>query len=274
MDLRIAGKTEYIFEHRIGLPPEHKHTVDIFNKVLSRITPEEHNRIYNKWIKMNTEVIDYSPVWKVLICAVIVITGIIYWNRKLAADKKKFQQLYSDLNALKNELELKNRELNKLAITDQLTGLYNRLELDAVLQNETARYSRSHNPFGLILMDIDNFKLINDTYGHLTGDIVLVSIARLMFESIRNTDIIGRWGGEEFLIICPETDKDGIIELAEKLRKNISSHHFQEVTKCSASFGATIYREKDDIKQLIKRTDEALYEAKKGGRNKAVFKQL
>ena len=272
MDLSIAGKTEYIFEHRIGLHPEHKQTVEIFNKVLSGITPEEHNSIYNRWIKMNTEVIDYSLVWKVLISAFIIISGIVYWNRKLSADKEKFKQLYRDLNSLKNELEQKNIELNKLAITDQLTGLYNRLKLDGALQNEAARYSRSKKSFGIILMDIDHFKAVNDTYGHLTGDIILASIASILLENTRNTDIIGRWGGEEFLIICPETDEAGVNELAEKLRSTIENYNFPETTTCTASFGTTIYHADDDITKLLKRTDEALYAAKKAGRNKVVSK--
>ena len=272
LDLRIAGKTEYIFEHRIGLPPGHEKTISIFNKVLKEISPDEHNRIYNRWIKMDVETTDYSTIWKILIISAAVITGIIYRNRKLAADKKKFQQLFSDLNTLKNELESKNTELNRLAVTDQLTGIYNRLKLDETLQNEAARYSRSGSSFGIIIMDIDHFKMINDTYGHPAGDAVLKSITRLLLSSTRNTDIIGRWGGEEFLIICPETDEEGIRELAEKLRRTIGDHNFPEIKTCTASFGATIFRDGDDITKLIKRTDEALYDAKNSGRNKAVFK--
>ena len=271
-DLRIAGKTEYIFEHRMGLPPGHKRTALIFNRVFSHITPEEHNRIYNKWIKMNTEITDYSLVWKILISAVIIITGIFFWNRKLSSDKKRFQHLYSDLNALKDELESKNTELNKLAITDRLTGLYNRLKLDEALKKEFARYSRSSSSFGIILIDIDHFKMINDTYGHPTGDIILVSISQLLLSSIRITDIPGRWGGEEFLIICPGTDIKGIEKIAEKLRSIIEAHNFPEIKRCTASFGATICRNDDTIAKIIKRTDEALYEAKKSGRNRVMAK--
>ena len=267
LDLRIAGKTEYVFEHRIGLPPGHEKTVSIFNKVLEEITPDIHNSIYNRWIKMDVETTDYSLIWKILLSSVAVITVIFNWNRKLSADKKKFQQLFSDLNTLKNELELKNIELSKLAITDQLTGIYNRLKLDEVLQNEAARYSRSNNSFGLIIMDIDHFKKINDTYGHPAGDRILMTIAQLMQSNTRNTDIIGRWGGEEFLIICPESDEAGIGNLAEKLRKAIESHNFPEAGKYTASFGATLYRETDNIETFIKRTDEALYLAKNRGRN-------
>ena len=271
LDLRIAGKTEYIFEHRMGLPPGHEKTAEIFNKVFSEISPEEHNRIYNSWIKMNTETADYSLVWKIMIFAALIIAGIILWNRKLSADKKRFQHLINNLNALKNELELKNIELKELAVTDQLTGIYNRLKLDEALQNEEFRYTRTKKTFGLILMDIDHFKLINDTYGHPAGDTVLVSIANLLLSATRNTDVIGRWGGEEFLIICPETDKTGIKKLAEKLRRTIEDYNFKEISKCTASFGVTIYSEEDNITKLIKRTDNALYSAKNSGRNKVVF---
>ncbi len=271
MDLSIAGKTEYVFEHRIGLPPEHELTVSIINKVLEEITPEEHNRIYNRWIKMNVETPDYSLVWKILLSSIAIIIIIIYRYRRLSKEKKQIQQLFNDLNILKNELEVKNCELNKLAITDQLTGLYNRGKLNEALNNEVAYYERYSRPFGIILMDIDFFKTVNDTYGHLVGDMILVTISKLMQSSIRITDILGRWGGEEFLIICPGTDREGIGKMAEKLRNTIESYNFPEIKKSTASFGGTVFRENENLTQIIKRADDALYQAKKSGRNKVVI---
>ncbi len=90
LDLSIAGKTEYVFEHRIGLPEGHEKTIELFNKVLSEITPEEHNRIYNKWIKINIVSTDYSLVWKILFSSIIILSGIIYWNRNLLLRKNRF----------------------------------------------------------------------------------------------------------------------------------------------------------------------------------------
>jgi polar amino acid transport system substrate-binding protein len=271
LDLRIAGKTEYVFEHRMGLPPEHAQTVAVFNKVFAHISPEEHNRIYNKWIRIKMDQTNYSMAWKILIGTGILIAGTAYWNRKLSSEKKRIQQLLNDLNALKVQLEEKNSELNKLAVTDQLTGLYNRLKLDETFRYEADRSAACSHSFGIILMDIDYFKDINDQYGHQTGDRILVCISKLVLSSIRKTDILGRWGGEEFLIICPEIDENGIMKLAEKLKNTIETYSFPEIRTCTASFGLSLYQKNEDIAQLMKRADDALYMAKKTGRNKAVL---
>jgi polar amino acid transport system substrate-binding protein len=270
LDLRIAGKTEFVFEHRIGLPPGHEQTIDIFNRVFSEISPEEHNRIYNRWIKMNTDIRDYSLVWKILFIAVLIISVTVYWNRKLSADKKRYQELVNRLNALKDELEIKNRELKTLAVTDQLTGLYNRLKLDQALEDELGRYARSGKPFGVIMADIDHFKMINDSFGHPAGDEVLIAVSGLLRSSIRSTDVIGRWGGEEFLIICPETDHTGLEVLTEKLRSKIEKYNFCIDCHCTASFGATVSIMGECVNSTVKRSDEALYRAKNSGRNKTV----
>lgn len=271
LNLHIAGKTEYVFEHRIGLPPEHAQTVAIFNRVLAGITPEEHNRIYNSWIKMNTDSADYSLVWKILTASFIIIILIFVWNRKISAEKMHIQSLLRDLETLKNQLELKNDELEKFAITDQLTGLNNRFKLDNALENELSRYARFQHPFGIILMDIDHFKDVNDSYGHATGDKILVCIASLLQFNIRKTDILGRWGGEEFLIICPEIDIEGMEKLAEKLRQVIESYDFPEAHSVTMSFGVSSYRKGDELTHLFKRSDDALYQAKNNGRNRVVL---
>ena len=270
-DLRIAGKTEFVFEHRLGLPPGHEKTVAIFNRVLSQITPQEHNRIYNRWIRINVDIADYSLIWRVLAFAAVIIAVFAYWNRRISKEKRHIQSLLNDLNTLKRTLEKKNTTLNRMATTDRLTGINNRFKLDEILKMEMACSLHTKHYFGIILLDIDHFKLINDTYGHLMGDQVLIQFTQLLKENVRNQDVLGRWGGEEFLIICPLTDKAGILNLAEKLRKIIESHIFPEVHSCNASFGCTVSNRNDDIIKLLKRADEALYEAKEAGRNTVVF---
>ena len=113
--------------------------------------PEEHNRIYNKWIRINRTSVDYSLVWKILLVSLFIITVFILWNIRI-------NRLLSELRHLKNELEEKNKKLNTQAVTDQLTGLYNRIKLDEALNSEMARYARYNHAFGLILMDVDHFK--------------------------------------------------------------------------------------------------------------------
>ena len=120
------------------------------------------------------------------------------------------------------------------------------------------------------MYDIDHFKKINDNYGHDIGDEILIELTDLVRKSIRNIDILARWGGEEFMIITPNTDINSTKLLAERLRKEISEKDFYKVDKLTCSFGVTSFKEKDDIDSIIKRVDKALYKAKNGGRNMVV----
>ncbi|ABZ78306.1 diguanylate cyclase [Shewanella halifaxensis HAW-EB4] len=156
----------------------------------------------------------------------------------------------------------------KLAKTDVLTGLANRLELDSVLSYEIERLKRFQHPLSIIMLDLDHFKTVNDNYGHLLGDKCLINIAKMMKNNFRLIDTVGRWGGEEFLIICPETDFNGAIKLAEKFRRLIEEHIFPEVKRITGSLGVTSFIEGDTHETLVNRADKALYKAKKAGRNR------
>ena len=166
----------------------------------------------------------------------------------------------------------KNNTLYQLSITDKLTGLNNRMKLDRVLMDEVERARRYSSVFSVILMDIDHFKKINDTFGHQLGDETLVRFADLIRENIRTTDIAGRWGGEEFLVICPETDLESARNLAEKLRVKIENYNFPGVSKQTASFGVNQFSPENEISQLIGLADDALYRAKETGRNRVCSK--
>lgn len=169
------------------------------------------------------------------------------------------------------EIEEKNRQLEELVVRDHLTGLYNRTKLDQVLDYEFNRAKRYETVFGVILVDIDFFKMVNDTHGHQVGDEVLCEFSTLLQNNSRDTDTVGRWGGEEFLIIVEDTNEDAIIKLAEKLRTSIMAYEFSVVKKKTASFGLSIYKTGDEINAIIARADEALYKAKKNGRNRVEF---
>ena len=186
-------------------------------------------------------------------------------------------ELETRTDALVNsQLREKMREkeveiLERLAVTDRLTGLYNRRKLDDILTVESERTKRFNNPYGIVLLDIDHFKSVNDTYGHQVGDQVLIDVAELLKRHTRETDVAGRWGGDEFLIVCPGTDRKGLIKLAETLRKNIENHKFSVIGNKTSSFGITAYQQEDEIKDLILRADNALYLAKGNGRNRVEF---
>lgn len=166
------------------------------------------------------------------------------------------------------ELELKNQQLALLSITDKLTQIYNRVKLEDVFHYQMTLASRYQHPFSLLICDIDFFKRINDTYGHAIGDKVLVETARILQKTLRDVDILGRWGGEEFLILCPETDQASAVALAERLRCAIAEHTFSYLDfGPTISIGVSTFRATDTQENLLERADQALYRAKAAGRN-------
>lgn len=159
------------------------------------------------------------------------------------------------------------RQFMALSVTDRLTGLANRLKLDEVLDYELLRSRRGKNSFSLIIMDIDHFKEINDSYGHQQGDLVLVELAGMLRDSTRSSDTVGRWGGEEFMIILPDADGDEAAKTAGKLQCAIGAHPFKGIPPLTCSFGVASFRDGDSFDSIVARADGALYSAKKGGRN-------
>jgi diguanylate cyclase (GGDEF)-like protein len=173
-----------------------------------------------------------------------------------------------DARAREDALAYANSKLEKLSITDALTGLSNRAHINQVLEHELNSHLRYGKPCSLIMIDIDYFKAVNDTHGHQVGDSVLIEFAKLISEGTRVTDAVGRWGGEEFLIVCPVTDITAASALAEKLRKLIESHAFPVAGSKTGSFGVASFAPVEEIDAVIARADAALYRAKRNGRNK------
>jgi diguanylate cyclase (GGDEF)-like protein/PAS domain S-box-containing protein len=159
------------------------------------------------------------------------------------------------------------KELELLSVTDSLTGLSNRRKLDAIIDLEFDRFNRYGHRFSTILLDVDHFKQINDQLGHEVGDKVLVELSSILSANIRKSDTLGRWGGEEFLIVSPETHLSGAVQQAENLRKIIAAHQFPGAGTLSCSFGVTASYEGDAKEDIFLRSDKALYKAKNAGRN-------
>ena len=156
----------------------------------------------------------------------------------------------------------------RLSQEDSLTGLYNRRRIRELLENEIQRATRYNTVFSVILADVDHFKAVNDQLGHQVGDQVLTKIAEIIRSSVRATDLAGRWGGEEFVIISPGTDTNGGFSLAEKIRTLLESIELGGIGQITASFGVTAFTEGDDVEKIITRADVGLYAAKQGGRNR------
>lgn len=183
------------------------------------------------------------------------------------------QELYirsQKLEEAKLLLEQRNEELKKLSSTDKLTGIYNRQKIDIELEKETQRSKRYKNYFSVIMFDIDWFKKINDTYGHQAGDSVLKEISLLLKKSIRPTDIPGRWGGEEFMILCPETDLKEAEILGNRICSLVAKHQFTINAHVTISAGVTEFSTQEKPDDFIKRVDDNLYTAKHQGKNVVV----
>jgi len=162
----------------------------------------------------------------------------------------------------------------RMTIVDGLTGVNNKRFLMETLEKEIPRARRHQRPLSFLMFDIDHFKLVNDNYGHLAGDFVLKDLAQLVKARLRPDDIIGRYGGEEFAVLLPETTLEGSAAIAEELRKMIDDHRFefeQEIIDVSVSIGCAQLADDFDVARFIKLADENLYRAKRGGRNQVVF---
>ncbi|MDA8387090.1 MAG: diguanylate cyclase, partial [Nitrospiraceae bacterium] len=174
------------------------------------------------------------------------------------------------IETLQDQTEQKTFEekLKIAATTDQLTGIHNRRRFEELLEHEIRRSARTREPLSLIMFDIDHFKKVNDTQGHLSGDQVLRSIAQKVRLNIRKTDHLARWGGEEFILMTAGSDMDNSTALAEKLRRVIEGCDFGTAGKVTCSFGVAQLAAGDTVETLTARTDRALYAAKKSGRNR------
>jgi diguanylate cyclase (GGDEF)-like protein len=166
-------------------------------------------------------------------------------------------------------VEVKNIDLEKLATTDKLTGAYDRIKFEEIIEKGIERVRRYRRPFSMIMFDIDHFKGVNDNYGHNSGDYVLRTIADFVRENIRTLDYFVRWGGEEFLIICSDSKMDEAYIVAEKIRKMVEGYIFDQVGELTISLGVVEALASDTEDSLLKRVDDAMYKAKREGGNRS-----
>jgi two-component system, cell cycle response regulator len=202
----------------------------------------------------------------------------LFLHRKPLVDSELLAQASTmvRIKQLQDELKEHMAELDKLASLDVLTGLYNRRFFYLRLEEELARAGRSGTPLCLAFLDIDHFKQINDVHGHQAGDAVLQQTARIMSHLLRKHDILGRIGGEEFMILLPETDGKGGARLAERMRQRIESALFTYGdVEIPVTVSIGVFYSADPVvlgvDELVQRADSAMYEAKQGGRNRIAY---
>jgi len=177
-------------------------------------------------------------------------------------------QVLSGLAAMQGKLKILISDLDQLARTDELTGAWNRRRFEETVETEMDRLRRYGQRLSLMILDVDHFKKINDLYGHSIGDQVLIDLSNTIRSSLRVSDSLTRWGGEEFIILCPNTTAETVSKLAERLRKEVSSIEFQKVGNITLSFGVAECGAEETWEQWLHRADEALYLAKSGGRDR------
>ena len=261
-NIKLVGSVPQENKMKLGVGKGNELLLSIFQKGIASLSEKEKIGLYKKWfnIDVNQSVFDYR--WFVRFAAVfgIVIAFLLWRQYTLSKYATALKQL--------------NDKLHHTSTTDHLTGISNRHSIEEKLSLELEKAKLLQKPLSILLLDVDYFKTINDTYGHLTGDAVLKELATLMKNSIRETDYIGRWGGEEFLFVLPGTDHVKAEIVAQHLKRKIEKHDFKLDTAVSASLGVAQFREEESITTLLGRTDGGLYLAKEQGRNFVVNMEL
>ena len=263
-NIKVSGRLEEERTFSAAVAPGNEELLRVVEKALLAVGEEERQSVINRWISVNLEErIDRRILWQAGIVIAVIGVMIAVWLRSV-------HKYNDELSAAYKLLEEKNRELETLSVTNRLTGLFNRGKLDWELDRELERAERYDRGFSLIMFDIDGFKSINDRFGHQKGDEILIGVAEVIRDRVRGADIPGRWGGEEFMLLCPETTRSGAVELAETLRNDIEGKEFGIAERVTASFGVAEYRSGERREQLIERVDRGLYEAKRLGKNRVV----
>ena len=200
------------------------------------------------------------------------VDGLSYWSVYTCANRDKLQNAWLKVN---EQLEKQSEELFRLATTDPLTGLLNRRELESQAKKIIHQADRNSSTFALLSIDVDFFKRVNDTYGHQVGDKVLIHLANVLTKERRINDLVARVGGEEFVLILPDIDKDNAILLAEKLRQTVEQEPIDNISiTISIGLVVTDKNTKVDLDVLLKASDNALYQSKEAGRNRVSVAQL
>ncbi|BFR49561.1 diguanylate cyclase [Nitratidesulfovibrio sp. HK-II] len=248
-NLKIAGNLpEYQNKLRMGVVRANPLLRTVLNRGIRSLTDEERRQIVNRHVPITAQTaVDYWLVGRVAAVFALLAAVVLWSNRRLKR-----------MNAV----------LERLARTDPLTDLPNRTRLNDLFRREVDRAKRYRRPFSIVILDIDNFKRVNDEYGHLAGDRTLQAFAVVVRDNVRGADTVGRWGGEEFLVLCPETTAEEAAQLAERLRAATRATPFEGGRTHTVSAGVAAFHEGDDLDALLNRADAALYRAKNAGRDR------
>lgn len=266
--LRIVGIAELEDNLRIGLTKDSAYLLPQLNKAIHELTEQDHQKVFTYFKAMNfihktdyTLLIGLATFFSTLfIILYIGYSRSVRFNQTLASKNSALKKLHTQLDA-------KNKQLAELAIRDPLTLLYNRSHLAEMINQQIKLKDRYSTPSCLIMIDIDDFKQVNDSLGHKIGDDILKSLSAVLIQCARNSDIVARWGGEEFVLLCPETDIDEAVLLAKRFQKALSEVDNDALPNVTCSIGIAELHAKDSADEWFISADNAMYQAKEQGKD-------
>ena len=283
-NLKIAGEVpNYTNYLRVGVTKGDVILQNILNKGIASITEQEIQTIINHHISINVmKGFDYRLFGIVFSFFSVVLLSSFFWINRIQGLNKHLKQRQEELVLLSEqltageaqyrviaaELEEKNVLLQKIAFVDALTGLQNRYSFNQRVAEEIERVKHYDSPLSLLLLDLDNFKRINDAYGHDAGDEVIRKVSITLQKMLREVDLVARWGGEEFVVLLPGISLNDALDIGEKLRKAAEALIHLERERVTISIGVSTWTPFDSMNLWFTRTDKALYHAKQHGRNR------
>lgn len=253
-NIKISGTTEFVQELRYMIHQNNPTLKTIIDKAIAKISKDEIKEIEEQYFQVRYETsTDYTMVYKIGIPLALFLCVVVFYNVRLQKEIQK--------------RKIMEQKLYNAATVDKLTQAFNRRKIDSKFKEKIELSRRYDRPLSIIFYDIDNFKKINDMHGHSLADTVLQDLTKLINSNIRSTDYLGRWGGEEFLILLPETHLDEAKTMAEHLKELTENHQFKVGQQVTCSFGVTNFKENDTEESMIKRVDELMYYVKRHGKN-------
>ncbi|MFP8965792.1 diguanylate cyclase domain-containing protein [Pokkaliibacter sp. CJK22405] len=253
-DIKISGRFDEPLLMSMGVSQQKQQLQAVLQKGLLALGDEVPQQIYRQWVSVKyVQPFDFTWVWRSAVGILVILGFLGYRNKQL----RRF-----------------NRQLERMAVTDALTDLFNRKKLDEILAEEQKRWSEPGNTCGVLLLDLDHFKQVNDHYGHQVGDEVLQRVGQAVSAVVGHGQTLGRWGGEEFMVICPSHSLGMASRLADIIRREVAQLPPGVSGVQTTSIGVAVSQPGETVVELVKRADQALYRAKQEGRNRVAVASI